>query len=559
MAKGSWKNKLYYGDNLNVLRLHIKDESVDLIYLDPPFKSEQDYNVLFLESDGTPAASQIQAFEDTWIWDQAAAFAYEETVEAGGDVAKALVGLRSFLGESDMLAYLSMMAPRLLDLRRVLKPKGSIYLHCDPTASHYLKLLMDSVFGHEAFRNEIIWKRTSGHSDARRYGRVHDVLLYYGRGPRPHWNRVYQPYDPVYVEQYYRYQDPDGRRFMSDNLSASGLTGGGYEYEWKGITRVWRCPVETMKRLDEEGRIFYTKKGIPRMKRYLDESKGLPAQDVWTDIEALRSWHAERLGYPTQKPEPLLERLMLASSDEGDVVLDPFCGCGTTMAVAQRLERRWIGIDITSLATNLIKVRLKDAYGDEVKNTYEVIGEPESVEDARVLAASDPYQFQWWALGLVGARPTEGKKGADRGIDGQQYFHDVAGAGATTRQILFSVKAGKTGPTHVRDLRGVVDREKGELGVLITMQDPTREMKKEAASAGFYEAGAMGKFPRIQIVTVQDLLDDKKLDAPPTAYGTFRRAPRARTGRPVEARTLFQKDAMDAAEDEYETDETPPF
>jgi hypothetical protein len=198
-------------------------------------------------------------------------------------------------------------------------------------------MLLDGVFGAECFRNEIIWKRTSGHSDAVGFGSIHDVVLFYTRDARPVWNDVFQPYDDGYIEQYYRYKDPDGRRWMSDNLSASGLSGGGYDYEWKGITRVWRCPRSTMERLDAEGKIFYTRNGIARRKRYLDEAKGIPAQDLWTDIQALRSWHDERLGYPTQKPVALLERIIRASSNPGDVVLDPFCGCGTTIHAAQKL------------------------------------------------------------------------------------------------------------------------------------------------------------------------------------------------------------------------------
>ena len=204
---------------------------------------------------------------------------------------------------------------------------------------------------------------------------------------------------------------------MSDNLSASGLTGGGYEYEWKGITREWRCPIKTMERLDKEGKIYYTRNDIARLKRYLDEYKGLPAQDIWADVEAHRSWQGESLGYPTQKPEALLERIIEASTKEGDVVMDLFCGCGTSISVAQRLKRKWIGIDITHLAIALMKHRLYDAFGKEVK--YNVIGEPVSITDAEALAKSDPYQFQWWALGLVGARPVEQKKGADKGIDGR--------------------------------------------------------------------------------------------------------------------------------------------
>ena len=528
-------NQLFYGDNLAVLRDHIPSQSVDLIYLDPPFNSRQDYNVLFAEKDGARSASQITAFKDTWEWNEESSLAYEQVVEAGGRVAEAMRSFRTLLGGTDMLAYLAMMAPRLVELRRVLKESGSIYLHCDPTASHYLKLLMDGVFGADKFRNEIIWKRNSAHSDATRFGSIHDTILFYGKGEKATWNKQYQAYDPGYVEQYYRYKNDDGRMFMSDNLSAAGLQGGGYDYEWKGIRRVWRLPITSMQKLDDEGRIFYTKNGIPRMKRFLDESKGLAAQDVWNDVESLKSWMAERLGYPTQKPESLLERILRASSNEGDVVLDPFCGCGTTVQVAQKLNRRWIGIDITHLAIGLIKTRLDDAYGPEIRKTYEVIGEPTDVAGAAQLAEENKYQFQYWALGLCGARPTEGiKKGADRGIDGRLYFHDDNSG--DSRQIIFSVKGGHNiGVSEVRDLIGVLQRERAEIGVYISFEEPTRPMLREAAEAGFYTSpgssgSAGGKYPRIQLLSIKDLLEGTKSVQRPLHVRdtTFKKAPRSR-------------------------------
>ncbi len=518
-------NALYYGDNLDVLRRHVADESVDLVYLDPPFKSNQDYNVLFAEHSGEGAAAQITAFEDTWHWDHAAAVAFEDVIRGGGRPAEALSAFMVLLGPSDMLAYLSMMAPRLIELRRVLKPTGSLALHCDDAAVHYLKLLLDAVFGPSCFRNEVIWKRTSGHSDAQRFGRVHDVVLSYARGTDPKWNTIYLPYEESYIEQYYRYRDDDGRRFMSGDLGAAGLTGGGYDYEWRGIRRVWRVPEESMSRLDAEGRIFYTRNGIPRMKRYLDEAKGLPAPDVWTDIEALRSWHKEKLGYPTQKPKVLLERLVESFTDEGDLILDPFCGCGTAVDAAQGLNRRWIGIDITHLAVNLIRHRLRDAYGPDIEKTYQVIGEPTSTDDAEQLAQEDPYQFQWWALGLVGARPVEQKKGADRGIDGTLFFLDEG----KPKRVIISVKAGKTGAAHVRDLRGVIERDEAAIGVLISMQAPTAEMRKEAASAGFYRPSTLEAkdYARMQLLTVADLLSGKDIAYPISERMTFKKAPKA--------------------------------
>jgi len=308
-------------------------------------------------------------------------------------------------------------------------------------------------------------------------------------------------------------------------LTAKGLSGGGYEYEYKGVRSLWRCPVETMKKHDADGRLHFTNKGGIRIKRYLEEMKGIPLQDVWTDIFPINSQAAERLGYPTQKPVALLERIISASSNPGDVVLDPFCGCGTTIAAAQKLGRPWIGIDITHLAINLIKVRLKDSFGESAK--FKVLGEPVSVPDAERLAESDPYQFQWWALGLVGARPVEQKKGADKGIDGRIIFEgDKKGV---FESVILSVKAGKTGSAHVRDLKGVLEREKAAIGVLISMQEPTKDMKIEAATAGFYESSLWNKkYPKIQLLTVAELLSGKTVEMPPIRQisATFKKAPK---------------------------------
>ena len=531
MAENS-PNQLYYGDNLDVLRLHVPDESVDLVYLDPPFNSNAGYNVLFAERDGTQAAAQIKAFEDTWRWDEGAARAYADVVEAGGSVSRVMQAFRTFLGENDMLAYLAMMAPRLVELRRVLKPTGSLYLHCDPTASAYLRLLMDAVFGPASFINEIIWRRYGVHNDfgqgSHHFGRVHDVLLFYAKGPPATWTQVFTPLDPAYVKKTYRMVELEtGRRFATTPLTGpGGAAKGNPVFEWHGHTRAWRYSFESMERLDREGRLYYSRTGYARQKLYLDESKGVAVQDIWSDIPSLSGAHVERLGYPTQKPEALLTRIIEASSHEGATVLDPFCGCGTTIAAAQALGRRWIGIDVTNLAITLIRHRLRDACGDDIEQTYEVIGEPVSVPDAEALAASDPYQFQWWALGLVGARPAEGKKGADQGIDGRIYFHD--GDTAKTKQIVLSVKAGKLHAPYVRDLRGVVEREQAAQGVLLTLNAPTKAMRTEAASAGFY-ASPWGQHPRVQILTVGELLAGKKLDAPPPRQTslTYKRAPKA--------------------------------
>lgn len=564
------KNLLYYGDNLDILRRYVKDETIDLIYLDPPFKSNKDYNVLFAEQNGSRSAAQIKAFEDTWEWNTIAAAAYQEIVETGGRVSQAMQAFRTFLSDSDMMAYLAMMAPRLVELRRVLKPTGSIYLHCDSAASHYLKMLMDAVFGPVNFKNEIIWKRTHSHGGAKRFGPIHDTILYYSKTNDYKWNPQHVPYSSEYVSNFFRFSDPDERRYRLTILTGSGVRNGSSGRPWRGIDptsvgRHWAVPgyvrkllpalksdkvQEALDHLDKIGRIVWPKKtgGTPSFKQYIDDMEGVGIQDVWTDVPPISSQAKERLGYPTQKPEALLERIIKASSNEGDIVLDPFCGCGTTIAVAQKLKRRWIGIDVTHLAVALMKYRLENMFGDKIRKSYEVIGEPVSLPDAETLAANDPYQFQWWALGLVGARPVEQKKGADKGIDGRIYFHDEADSPKTkTKQIIISVKAGHVSVPHIRDLRGVVEREKAAIGVLISMQKPTKPMRTEAASAGFYKSPWQEKpYPRLQILTIEELLNGKRIDCPPLGQVnvTFKKAPRAK-GKGAETLSLgFEQENM---------------
>ena len=522
-------NLLYYGDNLDVLRRHVHEESVDLVYLDPPFNSNANYNVLFAAKDGHQAAAQIQAFEDTWKWDAIAARQFSESVEAGGKVADVLLAFERFLGTSDMLAYLAMMAPRLSELRRTLKPTGSLYLHCDPTASHYLKLLLDAVFGPERFRNEIVWKRTTtvkGNfgQGSKLWGQATDSILFYTKTDDYTFHQPFKSYSDDYLATAYRFVEAQtGRRYrLVSMIGPGGAAKGNPIYEVMGVTRYWRYSKKKMQELIDQGLVIQSAPGtVPNRKYYLDEGKGVPVQSLWDDIGNLQASDAERLGYPTQKPVALLERIVEASSNPGDVVLDPFCGCGTTIEAAQKLGRPWIGIDVTHLAISLIKVRLRDTFGENIR--YQVIGEPTTVEDAAELAESDKYQFQWWALGLVGARPVEQKKGADKGIDGRTYLR----FGDTTCQIIFSVKGGKLKATDVRDLRGVIDREKADIGVLLSFEKPTKLMKAEAASAGFYKS-PWGSHPRLQLITVEELLAGTTVDAPRTAgvNQTYKQAPR---------------------------------
>ena len=533
----SWKNQLFFGDNLEILREHIPVNSVDLIYLDPPFNSKATYNVLFAEKSGEKSAAQITAFEDTWHWGTESEAAYHEVVTLGPrKLSDLLQALRSFLGTNDMMAYLTMMAVRLVELHRVLKPTGSIYLHCDPTASHYIKLLLDAVFGVANFRNEIIWKRSHAHSSAKRYGPNHDVIFFYGKSSNIQWNRVFQSYDMEYIDKHYRHIDNDGRRYKHENPTGAGIRKGQTGQPWRGIdpslkSRHWVRPPDELERLDSEGKIYWPNKkgGWPYIKVYLDDMKGVSVQDVWTDIDVINMMAKERLGYPTQKPEALLERIIRASSNEGDVVLDPFCGCGTALIAAERLKRRWLGIDITHLAITLIKNRLRDIFEQDL-TPYEVIGEPADLTSAQALAEENRHQFEWWALGLVDARPAQDKKkGADSGVDGIINFQDDNSG--IYKKLVLQVKSGHVNAPQIRDLKGVREREKAPIAAFLTLNPPTRPMKEEAAAAGFYELEHFPghRYPRVQILTIADILGGKTLEYPRFALpGTFKKAARRR-------------------------------
>ena len=488
MSGPEWKNQLYFGDNLDILRNHVADESVDLIYLDPPFNSKANYNVLFREQSGQQSAAQITAFEDTWHWDEGSELAYRDVVaNAPGKLPELLQAMRSFLGQNDMMAYLTMMAQRMGELRRVLKDTGSIYLHCDPTASHYLKLLMDSVFGNRNFCNEIIWHYRKWSTGKFTFQRNHDVILFYARSPNR--NRVF---NQLYMER-----------------AASTL-------KRFGTARI-------VSGHDESGQ------RVPSQVSD-EESLGVRQDDVW-DIPRVPP--ISQL-FPTQKPEALLERVIRASSNEGDLVLDPFCGCGTATVAAERLNRRWIGIDITHLAVTLMRHRLQDTFKGELK-PYEIIGQPQDVESAQALALESEhdgrYQFEWWALGLVDARPAqERKKGADSGVDGYiNFFDDNSGK---AKRVVAQVKSGRVNRGQIATLKGDMEREKAEIGLFITLQEPTRPMLTEATSAGFYtpEHFPDSHYPRIQILTIEELLNGKRAEYPRLApEATFRRAPRRRS------------------------------
>ena len=472
---------LYCGENLERLT-RTPSECIDLIYLDPPFFSNRNYEVIWGDE------AEVRSFEDRW--------------------------------EGGMNHYSGWMRDRIMEMHRVLKPNGSIYLHCDPHASHHLKVMMDDVFGMGRFRNEIVWKRTSGHSDSGRYGSVHDSILYYAKGENPTWNKIYQAYDEGYVRQYYRYQDHDGRRWMSGDLSAAGLSGGGYTYEWRGITRTWRVPESTMERLEREHRIYYTKNRIPRLKRYLDESQGLPVQDVWTDVEALRSWHQERLGYPTQKPEALLKRIIDASSDPGDVVLDPFCGCGTTVAVAELSGRNWIGIDISPTAVEIMSARLEKLGATGI----ETVGVPKTEAELRKLK---PFEFQNWVIRRVDGVHSP-KKTGDMGIDGFSFLE---------RAPIQVKRSDRVGRPVVDNFETAVERYGASRGYIVAFSF-TRGARDEVARA----KTAMGL--EIELVTVEELVLGTSELVAPVLNREVLELPSARP-----------KDARPSAEELVESDE----
>ena len=524
-------NALYYGDNLAVLRESIGGESVDLVYLDPPFNSQATYNLLFKSPDGAGSQAQIEAFEDTWHWTGEAEDAFDQVIRSGNtNAADLLRAMRSFLSDNDMMAYLAMMAIRLLELHRVLKPTGSLYLHCDPTASHYLKILLDAIFGPMNFRNEIIWQRTTGKGlTSKKLPINHDLILSCQKSDQAKWNSAaaFTRYDlarlPTKTAGKYSHKDPDGRLYQLDNLINPNPDRPNLTYEFLGVTRVWRWTKDRMQDAFENGLVIQPSPGaVPRMKRYIDEQRGLPLGDIWTDIPPLNSQAQERLGYPTQKPLALLERIIALSSDEGDTILDPFCGCGTAVHAAQKLGRNWIGIDITHLAVSLIERRLKDAFP---RIAFEVHGAPKDLWGARDLAFRDKYQFQWWAVSLIDAQPFAGKKkGADGGIDGLIYFKSDS---RTTERAIVSVKGGDSvSVPMIRDLKGVLDREKAPIGVFLTLAPPTRPMETEAASAGFYELGGR-RYPRLQIITIEQALAGMKPAIPHVDTGAaFKRAAR---------------------------------
>lgn len=540
-------NKLWYGDNLTIMQ-GMPKHSVDLIYLDPPFNSKQNYNLLYKTMTGKPVPEQVEAFCDTWEMD-----AQKEAIARSMPVLMREHGIDDYYvdfwrlwmqalrhTQPHLLAYLIFMVQRLLHMKSILRPTGSIYLHCDPTASHYIKVMMDGIFGHENFRNEIIWKRTTAHSSARRYSPVHDVILFYTSSDRFTWNAPRTEYDEEYLNKYYKFDDGDGRLYWKADITGAGIRTGDSGKPWRdrdptSINRHWALPQkviadivgasraksmtaqEKLDVLEDAGRIYWPKgDGMPQYKRYRDELRGKAVGDMWDDIDRINPVGKERLGYPTQKPVALLERIIHASSNKGDIVFDPFCGCGTTIYASEKTERRWIGCDIAILSIKLVREVLSEKYRLVEGVHFDVDGIPTSVEGAQHLFDKDPSTFQNWFVERVGGFPMQ-RKSADRGIDGRIYFETRDGL----REMMLQVKGGKTvRPTDVRDLRGVLEREpNAEMVGFLSIVPPTKAMLAEAAEAGMYEYGGVS-YPRMQFLTTADVLEGKREFHMPTRVNT---------------------------------------
>ncbi|MFM6322118.1 MAG: DNA methyltransferase [Microcystis panniformis] len=511
-------NKLYYGDNLEVLRKYIKDESIDLCYIDPPFNSKRNYNQIY-NNLGKEDQAQAQAFVDTWTWDNHANEALEEIQsnyqgKFTSQTIDLIDGLTKVLGKGSLLAYLVSMTLRIVEVHRVLKSTGSFYLHCDPTASHYLKIVLDTVFCSQGgdYIAEITWERTSAHSDSKTFANTTDIIFLYSKLILM-FNQQFKPYSEEYLKKYYKHQDGKGR-FLDRDLTAGGLSGGGYNYDWKGIKKLWRCPIETMQKYEEQNKLYYTRNGTPRLKQYLEEMPGVPLTNLWNDIPPINSQASERLGYPTQKPEALLERIIEASSNKGDIILDAYCGCGTTIAVAERLERNWIGIDITYQSISLMLKRLEDSFGKNILDKIELNGIPKDLESAKALATKPDdrtrKEFEKWAVLTYSNNRAviNDKKGADKGIDAIAYFQ---GDKDNREKIIFQVKSGNVKSGDIRDLQGTMTLQGAALGIFITLKPPSKDMLQTAKSAGIYRSRYMSQsVDKIEIVTVQEILEQKK-------------------------------------------------
>lgn len=514
-------NTLWFGDNLEILRSFPAD-MVDLIYLDPPFNSKANYNILFKTPADVKSESQILAFEDTWHWGTTSESYYDMLLKTSA--APMIEGLRHVLGKNDMTAYLMMMSVRLVELHRVLKQTGSICLHCDPVASHYLKAVMDAVFDVKNFRNEIIWKRTNSTKEQTKvFGRQHDILLWFSKSDQYTYHKTSKRLEDKQPSSAFSSDDKDGRGpYQTIAIIAGGIQRSPNRrvFEFKGVKEQWLYKIETLEQWWKDGLIVKTSGGKYRKKDYWSDKvrRGDAVSDIWNDADVAPIQSNERLGYPTQKPQALLERIIKASSNEGDIVLDPFCGCGTTIEAAQKLNRRWIGIDITHLAISLIEKRMRDAFDIRVK----VKGVPQDVEGAKELAVRNKLQFEHWAVTRIPNIIPNKKQVGDRGVDGRGYIR----LGKQTIQVIASVKGGyNVNPSMVRDLGGTMDAEHADMGVLILLAKPTRKMVEAAAKYGLFQT-PLNEYPKLQIWTIQQYFSGVLPRLPSLA--DYSKAPRSR-------------------------------
>jgi DNA modification methylase len=529
-------NKLYFGDSLDILKkLHHEHPSgfIELIYIDPPFNSKRNYNILFEEADLKDTKAQKEAFADTW-----SNVSYKDTIEELKDID---LDLFLFLESLDKIrisksavSYLTTMAIRIHYMHKVLKNTGSFYLHCDPTMSHYLKIICDLIFQEKHFRNEIIWKRAStvkGNfgQGSKFFGPNTDTVLFYTKSNKYTFNQQFTAYSDAYLKKFYKFIEPEtGRRYrLISMIGPGGESKGNPKYEVMGITRYWRYSQETMQQLINDGLVIQTKpNNVPVKKLYLDEGKGVAIQSLWDDIDALSPSSRELLGYPTQKPEALLQRIIETSTNKGDLVADFFCGCGTTISVAQKMKRKWLGVDISHLAIGLIERRLIMSYGKEIKNTYETDGLPKDLSSAKRLAEGVSHgriKFQEWIIEAMLGGIHNPKKTADGGWDGHLTFElpnqkkDI---------ILVEVKSGNVNVKNLREFIQVVNKQKASIGIFVCFEDQvTKPMLLEAKDAGYYKKEMFGNnYDKIQILTVEKLLDGEQIKMPNTLMTTFKSA-----------------------------------
>jgi len=499
------ERQLYYGDNLEVLRKYFRDETIDLCYIDPPFNSKRNYNQIY-NNIGKEDQAQTQAFIDTWTWDTHAIEGLDEILSNSRGILtkqaiELLQGYTKVLGKGSLLAYLVSMTLRVAEIWRVLKDSGSFYLHCDPTCSHYLKLVLDAIFcGHGGdFINEIIWCYSERGISKTSYNRKHDTILLFSKKAAKHvfnYTEIVESYSESTIKKF-RHADEHGRKFR---LRGKNVPGAG------ALRRQTDIPLHL------ENEFTY--------RQYLDESEGVLAKD-WVEIPFLNQASSERLGYPTQKPEALLERFLRASSSEGDIILDAFCGCGTTVNVAERLKRRWKGIDITYQSISVVLKRLEESFGKELLSEIQLNGVPQDLEAARALANKQDdrvrKEFEKWAvLTYTNNRAViHEKKGGDKGIDGIAFVQESAD---TYKQVILSVKSGKLQPAMVRDLHGTVEREQAAIGILLTLERPHAGILNAAKEAGMYRNPLMvgQTFEKLQVISVEEMLAGKRLQLPMT-------------------------------------------